>query len=102
MKEPGPIRQIIAIHYEQAKRRRALRTLAKAEWSIEFLSEVLRKASDLMRKDIEITLETKGGHKMTLSSVKNRQDKLNADSDIFNMLDDEAAVQQFIRDHSRR
>ena len=55
-----------------------------------------------MHKDIEITLETKGGHKMTLSSVKNRQDKLNADSDIFNMLDDEAAVQQFIRDHSRR
>lgn len=102
MKEPGLIRQIIAIHYEQAKRRKAVRQLAKVEWSMEFLSTVIQHAAKQLNKDIEITLETKAGHKMTLSSIKNRSDLLNTDEDIFNKLDDDAAVQQFIREHTRR
>lgn len=99
MKEPGLLRQIIAIHYEQAKRRKALRQLAKAEWSLDFLTEVIRHAADVMKKDIVIELETKSGHRMTLSSVKNRSNDLNADNDIFNHLDDKAAVQRFIAAH---
>ena len=53
-KEPGLLRQIIAIHYEQAKRRKALRTLAKAEWTWEFLESVVTHAADMQKKDIEI------------------------------------------------
>ena len=59
-------------------------------------------AADLLDKDIEIELETKAGHKMRLSSVKNRSNNLNADNDIFNHLDDEAAISAFIRDHQPR
>ena len=101
-KEPGLLRQLIAIHYEQAKRRKALRELAKAEWSVEFLTEVIRHAAEVMHKDIVIELETKAGHKMRLSSVKDRSLDLAADNDIFNRLDDEAAVQKFIADHAPR
>lgn len=100
-KEPSLLRQIIAIHYEQAQRRKAIRQLAKAEWSLEFLCEVLRKSSEMLKKDIVIELETKGGHKMKLSSVKDVSNQLNADTDIFNRLDDEAAIQRFIREHGK-
>lgn len=101
-KEPSLIKKIIDIQWEQAKRRKALRQLAKAEWSLDFLTEVIRHASDVLNKDVTITLETKAGHKMTLSSVKNRSNDLNADDDIFNHLDDQAAVERFIRENSRR
>lgn len=102
MKEPGLLRQIIAIHYEQAKRRRALRYLAKAEWSLEFLTEVVYHSAKVLGKDVTIELETKGGNKMKISSVKGRTDQLAADNDIFNHLDDEAAVQSFINRHGHR
>lgn len=101
-KEPSLLRQILVIHYEQAKRRRALRQLAKTEWSLEFLTEVIRHSAAVMKKDIVIELETKQGHKMRLSSVKDRSMDLAADYDIFNHLDDEAAVQSFIRENSKR
>lgn len=101
-REPSLLRQIITIHYEQALRRKALRQLAKVDWSLEFLTEVLRHSAEVMKKDIVIELTTKAGHKMTLSSIKNRSNELNADNDIFNHLDDEAVVQSFIREHSPR
>ena len=40
-KEPSLLRQIIAIHYEQTRRAKALRILKKQTWSIEFLSTLL-------------------------------------------------------------
>lgn len=101
-KEPSLIRQIITIQYEQAKRRRALRYLAKAEWSMEFLSAVLVHASNVLDKNVYIEVETRSGHKMKLSSVKAHGEQLDIDNDIFNHLDDVAAVQQFIRENNRR
>lgn len=101
-KEPSLLRQVIAIHYEQAKRRKALRILAKAEWSLEFLTEVVCHSAKVLGKDVEIELETKDGKKMRISSVKGRVDQLVADNDIFNHLDDEAAVQSFINRHGHR
>lgn len=101
-KEPGLFRQIIAIHYEQAKRRKALRALAKAEWTWEFLETVVTHAADMQRKDIEITIECKNGNKINISSVKNRNAGLKEDYDIFNHLDDQAAVDRFIRENARR
>ena len=43
-KEPSLLRKLIEIHYEQAKRRKALRLLEKQSWSIDFLSMLLVKA----------------------------------------------------------
>jgi hypothetical protein len=100
-KEPGIIKQVISIWYEQAKRRRALRQLAKAEWSLDFLSEVLVHSAKVLNRDIIIELETKQGHKMKLSSVLSKS-KLSTDTDIFNHLDDEAMVQQFIREYGKK
>ena len=101
-KEPGLLRQIIAIHYEQAKRRKALRTLAKAEWTWEFLESVITHAADIQKKDIEIVIERKNGDRIIISSVKNRNTNLKEDFDIFNHLDDQAAVDRFIRENARR
>lgn len=100
-KEPGLLRQIIAIHYEQAKRRKALRTLAKAEWTWEFLESVVTHAADAKKRDIEIVIECKNGNKISISSVKNRNTNLKEDFDIFNHLDDQAAVDRFIREHAK-
>lgn len=96
------LKQIIAIHYEQAKRQKAIRLLSKVEWSFDFLSEVVRYAAKNLEKDIEITIESKYGHKIKISSVKDRRDYLATDDDIFCHLDDQAAVERFIREHSRR
>lgn len=101
-KEPGLLRQIIAIHYEQAERRKALRTLAKTEWTWEFLESVVTHAADMQKKDIEIVIERKNGDKIIISSVKNRNTNLKEDFDIFNHLDDQAAVDRFIRENARR
>ena len=101
-KEPGLLRQIIAIHYEQAKRRKALRTLAKAEWTWEFLESIVTHAADMQKKDIEIAIERKNGDKIIISSVKSRNTNLKEDFDIFNHLDDQAAVDRFIRENARR
>lgn len=101
-KEPGLLRQIIAIHYEQAKRRKALRALAKAEWTWEFLESIVTHAADMQKKDIEVAIERKNGDKIIISSVKNRNTNLKEDFDIFNHLDDQAAVDRFIRENARR
>ena len=101
-KEPGLLRQIIAIHYEQAKRRKALRTLARTEWTWEFLESVVTHAADMQKKDIEIVIERKNGDRIIVSSVKNRNTNLKEDYDIFNHLDDQAAVDRFIRENARR
>lgn len=101
-KEPGLLRQIITIHYEQAKRRRALRTLARTEWTWEFLESVVTHAADMQKKDIEITIECKNGNKISISSVKSRNTSLKEDFDIFNHLDDQAAVDRFIREHAKK
>ena len=101
-KEPGLLRQIITIHYEQAKRRKALRTLAKAEWTWEFLESVVTHAADMQKKDIEIVIERKNGDRIIVSSVKNRNTNFKEDYDIFNHLDDQAAVDRFIREHAKK
>ena len=101
-KEPGLLRQIVAIHYEQAKRRKALRTLAKTEWTWEFLESVVTHAADVQKKDIEIVIECKNGNKISISSVKSRNTSLKEDYDIFNHLDDQAAVDRFIREHAKK
>lgn len=101
-KQPSLFRQIITIHYEQAKRRKALRQLAKTEWSMEFLTQVVVNAAKILKQDVVIELETKHGHKMKISSVKGSSSALETDDSIFNKLDDEAAVQQFILAHQPR
>jgi len=105
-KKPSLLRQIVEIHYEQAKRRKALRTLAKVDWSLELLSEVVRIAAKEFQRGIEIAIDTKDPNgrvnTIRISSIKDAMDQVNTDDDIFNHLDDNVAVDRFITEHSRR
>lgn len=101
-KEPGLLRQIIAIHYEQARRRKALRILEKQEWSIDFLSAMLLKAYKMSGQPLQMEIVSKGGQRLLLSTLKAETRVQDADTSIFNKLDDQAAVEQFIREHSAR
>lgn len=100
-KEPGLFRQLIAIHYEQAKRRRALRILNKQEWSVEFIEHLIAHAAKVNKRNIIVTVTSPAGHKLEIKSVETK-DELDADYDIFNHLDDAVAVNEFIRRNSKR
>ena len=101
MKEPSLLIQVIAIHYEQAKRRKALRILNKQEWSVEFLEALVVHAAKDLRQNIIITVTSPAGHKLEIKSVESTN-KFDTSDDIFNHLDDDAAVNKFIREHSKR
>ena len=101
-KEPSLLRQLISIAYEQAKRRKALRILNKREWSVEFLEYLVEHAAKTIHRRIELEVTSPQGHKLIIKSVSNNAAGLFADNDIFNHLDDDAAVNKFIREHSKR
>lgn len=101
-KRTSLLRQIVEIHHEQAKRRKALRILNKQEWSVEFMEYLVTHAAQVLHQDIIITITSPAGHKLDIKSVNASRPELNTSDDIFNHLDDEAAVQAFIRENSKR
>lgn len=100
-KEPGLLKQLLVVHYEQAKRRKALRILEKQEWSVEFLEHLIVHAAKELKRNIIVTVTSPAGHKLEIKSVEG-QDRFDNDFDIFNHLDDQVAVEQFIRENSKR
>lgn len=80
---------------ERTKTKKALRILVQQEWSVEFLTAMLYRAARLYQQPLEMTIESKNGTKLIV-----RTTDVNAtpfkDDDIFNNLDDELKVQQFI------
>lgn len=94
-KEPTLLRQIIAVHYEQAMQRKAMRQLSKLNWSVDFLAAVVQRCND----DVVLTVKAPNG--ATLSISKNDATNTIIDDDILMQLDDDAAVDRFIREHSR-
>lgn len=99
--EVSVLKQLIAIHYEQAKRRKALRILEKQSWSVDFLTMLLTKAAKASSTPLTLVVENTDGQKFMLTADgSNKQNE--PDDDIFNHLDNEAAVQAFINQHSRR
>lgn len=102
-KEPSLLRQIIAIHYEQARRRKALRLLEKQHWSVDFLSTLLLKAARMMGTSLELTIVSPDNVRMiiTAKDLKTDDGRID-DTNIFNHLDDETAVNDFIAKHSTR
>jgi len=103
-KEPSLLRQVIAIHFEQCRRRKAMRLLTKQEWSIDFITLLLIKAAKLSAQGINLEITSPSGIKMSISTTDAvlRGNELNDDDDIFNKLDDSAAIDAFIRAHSKR
>jgi len=102
-KEPSLFRQIIAIHYEQAKRRKALRLLEKQHWSVDFLSTLLLKSAKMLGTPLELTIVSPDDVKLVITAKDLKTDDGRIDDmDIFNHLDDNAAVNDFIARHSTR
>lgn len=102
-KEPSLFRQIIAIHYEQAKRRRALRILEKQHWSVDFLSTLLLKSAKMLGTSLQLTIVSPDDVKLVITAKDLKTDDGRIDdTDIFNHLDDESAVNDFIAKHSTR
>lgn len=102
-KEPTLLRQIITIHHEQALRRKALRILSQQSWSVDFLAVLLAKAAKLSNENIQIVIENKDGIKYTMTYTESlKTDVRQLDDSIFNHLDDNAAIEKFVREHSTR
>lgn len=102
-KEPSLLRKIIEIHFEQMRRRRELRRLQKQEWSYDFLSYLLINSAKLSGQNciLEIVNKDNMRIRLTIDSAKDAYAKLD-DKDIFNHLDDDAAIDDFINKHSMR
>ena len=98
-KEPSLLRQIIAIHYEQARRAKALRILKKQSWSVDFLSTLLMKSAKMLGSPLELTIMSPEGIAMKITARDMQDDGRVDDTDIFNHLDDQAAVNDFIYKH---
>lgn len=102
-KEPSLFRQIIAIHYEQARRRRALRILEKQHWSVDFLSTLLLKSAKMLGTSLQLTIVSPDDVKLVITAKDLKTDDGRIDdTDIFNHLDDTSAVNDFIAKHSTR
>jgi len=104
-KERSFIGKLIDIHHEQAIRRKALRLLTKQEWGIDVIAMMMVKAGQHLGNGIAFTIENRAGQKLTLTyneALKYDNALRDADNNIFNKLDDDLAVEQFIREHSRR
>lgn len=98
-KEPSLLRQIVAIHYEQARRAKALRVLKKQSWSVDFLSTLLLKSAKMLGSPLELTIMSPEGIVMKITARDMQDDGRIDDTDIFNHLDDQAAVNDFIYKH---
>lgn len=99
-KEPSLLRKLIAIYFEQAKRRKAVRLLEKQSWSFDFLAAIVSRASKLAGKSISISVTNKDGTILTISGNPSREAQY--EDSIFDHLDDEAAIQHFIAQNSTR
>ena len=103
-REPSVIRKVITVLYEDAKRKKALRLLARQSWSLDFLSMALVKAGQHLGEGIAIAIENRDGTRITLTYDAARKSRAVQDMDdsVFMHLDDDLAVERFIRENSRR
>jgi hypothetical protein len=85
-----------AIMKERAAVHKALRLLNKQEWSVEFLTSMLLKASKANNSQaLEMTIVSPLGAKIIINT-RDKQPPLELDDSIFNHLDDELRIKQFM------
>ncbi len=98
----GLIRDIITIRREHAETKKALRLLNKQNWSIEFLTAMLIRASRYYGSALEMTINSPDGKSIVVKSAdaSNKPTQL-PDDDIFNHLDNERRIQEFVTELNR-
>ena len=103
VKQPSLLRQLLTIYHEQALRRKALRYLAKQTWSVDFLSLLMVRSARLLGNGVILEIENRDGQKIRMTYDKAKQSHYDQiDDNIFNHLDDDIAVADFIRRNSVR
>jgi len=95
-KEPSLLSKFIDIQVERYKTHKALRIMSQQEWSVEFLTAMIVRASNVTRQQLEITLVNKSGHAIKISTVDAPETSVFRDDSIFNHLDDELKIKEFI------
>lgn len=98
-KKPTLFRQIVEIHYEEMKAKRALRLLSSQRWSLEFLEYLCQKCAKAENKPVELTIVDKDGRRIILRSREGVV--MESDEDILMHLDNSAMVNDFIRRNSK-
>lgn len=93
------IHQAWALATERMCTRKALRLLQKQEWSIEFLTAMLIRAANVVHRPLEMTIK----NRETSVTIRTTDDVATPykDDSIFNHLDDELKIRQFISEVNR-
>ena len=86
---------------ERCKTKKALRILNKQEWSIEFLTAMLIRASRITGQPLEMTIVGPGSVAVQINTMDNPQSAVYRDESIFNHLDDDLKIQSFINQVSK-
>ena len=97
-KEPSLLRKVIQVYWERAQERKAERTLARQVWSLDYLAKALDKAAAMGKSGLSLTIEDRDGRRLTIES----KDFSAPEAGILDRIDDDAAVQEFVRMHSVR
>lgn len=87
-------KQLISIWHEKYQTHKALRLLSKQEWSIEFLTAMLIRASKVSNTPLEMSIHN--GNKSIVVRTADSVSKYKDDS-IFDHLDNELRVSEFIK-----
>lgn len=96
------LKQWLEIQQERAKTHKALRLLTKQEWSVEFLTALLIRASNVVHRPLEMTIVHKNGMSIRINTIDTSESSTYRDDSIFNHLDDELKVRQFIEEVNRK
>jgi hypothetical protein len=89
------IRDLWEVLVERTKIHKAMRLLAKQEWSVEFLTALLVRASNVTHQPLEMVLQSPGGAKLVVRTVEIKGTRL-PDDNIFDHLDDDAKIRAFM------
>jgi hypothetical protein len=101
-KQPSFIKQAWNLMVERSHTRKALRLLSKQEWSIDFLTAMLIRASNVTRQSYEMEIHGPHGTKIVIRTIDAPTNSAYRDESIFNHLDDELKVKQFIESVNKR
>lgn len=89
------IKQVWDVWVENKRTRKALRVLNKQEWSIEFLTSLLRKAAALHGQHLEMQIISPNGAKIVVKTV-DTDIIAQREENIFDHLDDDIKIRQFM------
>lgn len=103
-REPSLLRKIVDIYWHKAQAVKARHILIKQTWSMDFLAHTLATAARLSNDyTMQLVITNKDGMSVTLTcaDTKRVQQEANMTS-ILDQLDNEAAVDAFVRANARR